>query len=178
MHKIKIIFLVQKSETRVPKSETHHRSLENTIFGTLIIDMNHSGLWPDAKAIADAMPKSDPETILAAYANDKTQPNFDLKAFANEHFEFQQAGESGFKSDTSKSPQAHIETLWEVLQRKADQPKVGSSLIPLQHPYIVPGGRFNEIYYWDSYFTMLGLQVSNRTDLIEGMVKNFSYLID
>ena len=140
--------------------------------------MNKSGIWSDAKAIADAMPKDKPEIILAAYATAKTQPNFDLQTFANEHFEFQKAGESGFKSDTSKSPQEHIKTLWEVLQRKADEPKEGSSLIPLQHPYIVPGGRFNEIYYWDSYFTMLGLQVSNRTDLIEGMVKNFSYLID
>lgn len=148
------------------------------IFEELFVDMNKSGLWPDAKAIADAIPTSPPNAILELYTIEKNQPDFDLLAFANKHFEFQQAGESGFKSDTSKSPQAHIETLWEVLQRKADEPQEGGSLIPLQHPYIVPGGRFNEIYYWDSYFTMLGLQVSNRTDLIEGMVKNFAYLID
>lgn len=147
------------------------------IFAELFIDMNKSGLWSDAKAIADAIPTSPPRAILESYIIEKKQADFDLWAFANLHFEFQQAGESGFKSDTSKSPQAHIETLWEVLQRKADEPQEGSSLIPLQHPYIVPGGRFNEIYYWDSYFTMLGLQVSNRTDLIEGMVKNFAYLI-
>ncbi|MDH4057707.1 MAG: trehalase family glycosidase, partial [Cyclobacteriaceae bacterium] len=34
------------------------------------------------------------------------------------------------------------------------------------------------IYYWDSYFTMLGLEVSGRTDLIKNMVDNFSFLID
>ncbi len=148
------------------------------IFGDLFIDMNKSGLWADAKAIADAMPKALPDEILEAYANEKNATDFDLMAFANTHFEFPKAGESGFESDTSKTPEAHIETLWEVLQRKADEPQEGSSLIPLQHPYIVPGGRFNEIYYWDSYFTMLGLQVSKRNDLIEGMVKNFAYLID
>jgi alpha,alpha-trehalase len=49
---------------------------------------------------------------------------------------------------------------------------VGGSLIPLPYPYIVPGGRFQEIYYWDSYFTMLGLSVSGRFDLIENMVDN------
>ena len=31
------------------------------------------------------------------------------------------------------------------------------SLLPLPKPYVVPGGRFREVYYWDSYFTMLGL---------------------
>ncbi len=31
------------------------------------------------------------------------------------------------------------------------------SLLPLPEPYVVPGGRFREVYYWDSYFTMLDL---------------------
>ncbi|MEO5650285.1 MAG: trehalase family glycosidase [Ginsengibacter sp.] len=35
-----------------------------------------------------------------------------------------------------------------------------------------------EIYYWDSYFTLLGLQNSNRIELIQNMVNNFSHLID
>ncbi len=54
----------------------------------------------------------------------------------------------------------------------------GSSLIPLPYPYIVPGGRFDEIYYWDSYFSMLGLQVSGKIDVIESMLDNFSWLIE
>ncbi|MGZ8525803.1 MAG: trehalase family glycosidase, partial [Chitinophagaceae bacterium] len=49
---------------------------------------------------------------------------------------------------------------------------------PLPHSYIVPGGRFGEIYYWDSFFTMLGLQASGNTMMIENMVKNFSHLIN
>jgi alpha,alpha-trehalase len=51
------------------------------------------------------------------------------------------------------------------------------SLIPLPKSYVVPGGRFGEIYYWDSYFTMLGLQTSSRTVQIRNMVDNFAYLI-
>jgi alpha,alpha-trehalase len=43
---------------------------------------------------------------------------------------------------------------------------------------MVPGGRFREIYYWDSYFTMLGLQESKETELMENMVRNFAYLIN
>jgi alpha,alpha-trehalase len=41
----------------------------------------------------------------------------------------------------------------------------------------VPGGRFREVYYWDSYFTMLGLRAHGRWDLIENMVGNFAFLI-
>lgn len=53
-----------------------------------------------------------------------------------------------------------------------------SSLIPLPKPYVVPGGRFREGYYWDTYFTMLGLQVSGREDLVDDMLDNFAHLID
>ncbi len=42
----------------------------------------------------------------------------------------------------------------------------------------MPGGRFNEIYYWDSYFTMLGLEDSGRHDLTTSMLDNFAWLID
>ena len=52
----------------------------------------------------------------------------------------------------------HIKNLWGVLKRKADEAilndtskvSLNSSLLPLPNPYIVPGGRFREIYYWDS----------------------------
>jgi alpha,alpha-trehalase len=67
--------------------------------------------------------------------------------------------------------------MWDVLTREADTVSQGSSLLPLPHRYIVPGGRFRAIFYWDSYFTMLGLKESGRVDLIEDMVKNFAHLI-
>jgi alpha,alpha-trehalase len=50
--------------------------------------------------------------------------------------------------------------------------------LPMPRPYVVPGGRFREMYYWDSYFTMLGLAQSGRDDLVEDMVHDFAYLID
>jgi len=53
-----------------------------------------------------------------------------------------------------------------------------ASLLALPRPYVVPGGRFRELYYWDSYFTMLGLLEKRRRDLVEDMVRDFAYLID
>ncbi|KAI8991915.1 neutral trehalase [Mycotypha africana] len=44
-------------------------------------------------------------------------------------------------------------------------------------PFVVPGGRFNEMYGWDSYFEALGLLIDERVDLAEGMVENFAYEI-
>ena len=75
------------------------------------------------------------------------------------------------------SAKEHINTLWTYLTRKADRPVIGSSLLALPYPYIVPGGRFGEIYYWDSYFTMLGLKESGQFDMIQNMVDNFTHLI-
>ena len=44
-------------------------------------------------------------------------------------------------------------------------------------PYVVPGGRFNEMYGWDSYFHVLGTIRDGRLDLAKGMVDNFIYEI-
>ncbi len=148
------------------------------VYQELFVDMHASGIWPDGKVIADALPKVAPAIILQTYRAQKNTKDFDLQAFVSKNFDLPVSATQQFQSDTKRPPAAHIEALWDVLTRAADQAQPGGSLIPLPHPYIVPGGRFNEIYYWDSYFTMLGLQVSGRIDLIENMVNNFSYLID
>lgn len=44
-------------------------------------------------------------------------------------------------------------------------------------PFVVPGGRFNELYGWDSYMISLGLNASDRVDLAKGMVINFCFSI-
>ena len=53
-----------------------------------------------------------------------------------------------------------------------------SGLLYLPNKYVVPGGRFNEMYGWDSYFIILGLIEDGRTDLAKGMVENFFYEIE
>src|SRR6202051_922201 len=51
-------------------------------------------------------------------------------------------------------------------------------LLYLENKYVVPGGRFNEMYGWDSYFIILGLLRDGRTDLARGMVENFFFEIE
>jgi alpha,alpha-trehalase len=50
-------------------------------------------------------------------------------------------------------------------------------LLYLPNPYVVPGGRFNEMYGWDSYFILLGLEADHHEALAKGIVENFLYEI-
>ena len=68
----------------------------------------------------------------------------------------------------------HIDQLWPVLTREPQDHIPWSSLLALPQSYIVPGGRFSETYYWDSYFTMLGLAESGQEDLLKCMADNFA----
>lgn len=45
-------------------------------------------------------------------------------------------------------------------------------------PFVVPGGRFNEMYGWDSYFESVGLLLDGKTDLAKAMADNFQYEIE
>jgi alpha,alpha-trehalase len=51
-------------------------------------------------------------------------------------------------------------------------------LLYLEYPYVVPGGRFNEMYGWDSYFIIRGLLRDGRIDLARGMVDDFFFEIE
>ncbi len=144
--------------------------------GALFEDVQLANVLGDGKTFPDCVPKKPLEEIIRVYEHHKSAPDFDLKKFVADHFDLPPSSSADYHSDPSHTAERHIKNLWDVLTRKPDE--AGGSLLPLPHPYIVPGGRFREIYYWDSYFTMLGLQVSGRTDLIESMVKNFSFLID
>lgn len=142
----------------------------------LFEDVQMQQVFPDGKTFVDCVPKQSLKEINLEYIQQKDQPGFNLKEFLTKYFDLPRIYFTDYITDTGKPVEQHIEALWTILNRQPD--KENGSLIPLPYPYIVPGGRFGETYYWDSYFTMLGLQVSGRTDIIENMVNNFSHVID
>ena len=150
----------------------------NNIFslGELFEEVQMKQIFPDGKTFVDCVPKSSLAFIQQRYELEKGQKDFILSTFVHNNFGLPKEHASKYISVAGRPVLQHIEMLWNELTREPDEKT--SSLIPLPYPYIVPGGRFREIYYWDSYFTMLGLQVSNRIDMIQNMVDNFSYLID
>lgn len=148
------------------------------LLGPLFNDVQSAKLFPDQKTFADAVPKSDPLMILADYRMQHTQSSFDLRLFVEMNFTLPAEGEK-YVPPAGQSLREHIDDLWPVLTRTTDKASnKWDSLLPLPKPYVVPGGRFREVYYWDSYFTMLGLAESDHWDKISDMVDNFAYEID
>ena len=145
--------------------------------GALFHDVQTARLFEDSKTFVDARPLDVPARIASRYAAARGTAGFDLRAFVERHFELPRAAGEGFRADTSRPMEEHVRALWPALTRQPDAPDPRSSLIPLAHPYVVPGGRFREVYYWDSYFTMLGLVESGRLDLVRGMLDNFADLV-
>jgi alpha,alpha-trehalase len=153
-------------------------SSPKVLYPGLFQDVQSAAVFADSKTFADCTAKEDPEKIMRAYAAEKGKQGFNLKTFVTTHFNIPVAATGNYVTDTSQPVDAHIKALWNVLKREPDTYNAGSTLINLPYPYVVPGGRFREVYYWDSYFTILGLKESGRQDLIKGMIGNFSHLLN
>jgi alpha,alpha-trehalase len=150
-------------------------------FGALFAAVQTAALFPDGKTFADAVPLADPAMIVRQYQTQQPRSAADLRLFVRRYFNV---------PDASLSPEvvhgpsalmplgAHIDALWPQLERRSPTVPIYSSALPLPQPYVVPGGRFRELYYWDSYFTMLGLAQSGRQDLVQDMISDFGGLID
>jgi len=149
------------------------------LFGNLFVAVQSAKVFPDSKTFADAVPKSAPTDILARFAAAKPVSREALQAFVAENFELP-AALSGAEGPGHErvTIARHIDLLWDQLTRAPASVPPYASLLPLPEPYVVPGGRFRELYYWDSYFTMLGLVESGRHDLAQHMVRDFASLID
>ncbi len=155
------------------------RATPDKIYGELFTDVQLQKILPDGKTFVDCTPKRKVADIMYDYGLQKG-PSPDLKKFVEANFNLPVIPQLNYIQQ-EKDPAMHIKNLWGVLKREADvagSEVNGSSLLPLPNAYIVPGGRFREIYYWDSYFTMLGLKQSGETEMVENMVKNFAYLIN
>lgn len=148
------------------------------IYGELFDVVQTGHIFADSKTFVDATPITDVAIILEAFEKlDRDRPD-EILAFVHEHFALPASHDDAAELTEIPPVRQRIAQLWGILGREADHVDPNSSLIELPRPYIVPGGRFREIYYWDSYFTMLGLAESGRFDVIEDMVENFAYLID
>lgn len=147
--------------------------------GALFHDVQMARIFADSKTFVDARATTPPAEIAARYLAERSQPLFDLGRFVGRHFAAPTPPPAAPPGgpDSARTMEGHIRALWSELTRAPDRGDDRSTLIPLPAPYVVPGGRFREVYYWDSYFTMLGLLESGRTDLVKDMLDNFAYLV-
>ncbi|RZL54460.1 MAG: alpha,alpha-trehalase TreF [Variovorax sp.] len=144
----------------------------------LFVAVQSARIFEDCKAFVDCAPLKAPDEILADYRAMRDDPDFDLGTFVKRHFATQHAAAAGYRPAPGQTMAQHIDGLWSELTRHPSHHPHRGSLLRLPHRYVVPGGRFVEMYYWDSYFTMLGLAESGEHALLHAMTDNFAYLIE
>src|ERR1700687_1909213 len=82
-------------------------------------------------------------------------------------------------SELQKHCTVRVERLPGRIASLGELGKMGTNgLLYLENPYVVPGGQFNEMCGWDSYFIIRGLLRDHRQDLAKGMVENFFFEIE
>jgi len=148
-------------------------------YGSLYRAVELASIFPDSKTFPDLVPSAAPADIVTAYSAASAMPGFDLTGFTGQYFSGPTpAGPTIDRAPAGQHLLDYVASLWPALQQTTTTVPPYSTLLPLPYPYVVPGGRFREVYYWDSYFTMLGLEVDGRNELATGMLKNFAYEID
>jgi alpha,alpha-trehalase len=148
------------------------------LLGELFRDVQNQRIYPDGKTFVDLVPKIRISSIQEEYRLLKKDPNFDLREFVGRHFYDLSTTvhkKDPYISDPNETVDEHISRLWTHLERRNRLDR--GSLIALPHTYIVPGGRFSEQFYWDTYFIMVGLAAEGKWKLVEGMIKNYAYMI-
>ncbi|XP_055009132.1 trehalase-like isoform X2 [Boleophthalmus pectinirostris] len=169
--------------------------------GPILDQVQKAKLYDDDKYFVDMKLKDPPGIILFAFKNlsseSPTVPREKLQDFLNKYFE-----KPGTEFETWNPPDWHsnpaflnkindkqlrewafsVHKLWKLLGKKIrDSVKDHAELysqIYTPYPVVVPGGRFRELYYWDSYWVINGLLLSEMTDTAKGMIQNFLYLVD
>ncbi len=168
----------------------HHQILNSTahvplaqqdpsqLYGELFKRAQTAPVFEDSKYFVDMIPREDPDLILYRFKKTNPRSREELRQFIDSNFFPTESSGVNYKSKPNVPIDLHIKKLWGVLKRNPNEEgHSAASLIPLPHSYVVPGGRFREIYYWDSYFTLLGLLADQEDTLFQDMVRNFEHLL-
>jgi alpha,alpha-trehalase len=142
------------------------------VYGPLFEAVQLARVFPDSKTFVDLVPDAPPAAIMAAYHRERPTTRAELTAFVARYFK------AASSVSSAPSMREHIRSLWPLLSRPPIVPPAGSSALALPDAWVVPGGRYQEFYYWDSYFTMLGLKADGQQPMIEAMLANFVSLIE
>ncbi|KAI9454058.1 trehalase [Lactarius psammicola] len=164
--------------------------------GALLQTVNVAKLWSDPKTFVDKPTNSSPQSVLAAFAPinstnttegavvDFVDSNFrgeglELEAQALPNFNANPPFLNNVADPLLKAFAQVVHSYWTQLIRGTnpstlcDGRACESTLIPLNHTFVVPGGRFREQYYWDSFWIIEGLIQSQLFDIAKETLENF-----
>ncbi len=125
------------------------------LFGQLLAEVQLGRLFEDGKTFVDAVPLRAPCQIRQGFT---ALPPGDapLRRFIAESFRLP-APARVHAAHGERDLRGYLRAAWPDLCHENAAPAAGGSLLPVAGVHPVPGGRFAELYYWDSYFTILGL---------------------
>jgi len=169
--------------------------------GPLLQTVNLAHLFPDDKTFIDKPTSKTPQEVLNDFQNISTSTtfgqvlNFVQQDFAGEGRELEPLALPNFKANPAflqnvsdplvKGFAQAVHGIWTQLIRGTNDTtlcgrgaKCESSLIPLNHTFVVPGGRFREQYYWDSFWIVEGLLESQLFDIAADTLQNFMDELD
>ncbi|KAK9830431.1 hypothetical protein WJX72_011737 [[Myrmecia] bisecta] len=171
--------------------------------GPLLAAVQNANLSADSKTFVDMPIKASPENVTAAFAALPTSANGTIPRAALVNFVqqyFDSAGNDlevysapdfqpqppGFLSNVNDSTihkwGLDVHGLWGILTRKENASVVDHperhSLLSIPGWVAIPGDRFREVYYWDSYWIVLGLLVSNMPETAKSEVNNLVSLLN
>ncbi|KAF9220247.1 glycoside hydrolase family 37 protein [Gyrodon lividus] len=167
--------------------------------GALLQTVNLAQVYSDAKTIVDKPTSKSSQQVLADFAafnlstvTEGDIVNFMENDFLGEGLELEGAALPEFNPNPSflnnvtdpllKAFAQTVHGYWTQLARTTNQSTLcdeypggscESTLIPLNHTFVVPGGRFREQYYWDSYWIIQGLLKSELYDTVNETLQNF-----
>ncbi|XP_044253283.1 trehalase-like [Tribolium madens] len=176
-------------------------SCESKIYcqGKLLDKIQMARLFNDSKTFVDMSLKNPEDTVLENFdklleESDNNPSKDDLQKFVDDNFENFEL-EEWSPEDYNENPQfleqikdesvrqfaQDLVKLWPKFGRKM-KPEVKEnpdqySVIPVTNGFIVPGGRFNEFYYWDTYWIIKGLLLCEMQDTVKGILENFFEIV-
>eukprot|EP00052_Salpingoeca_macrocollata_P015309 m.121867 g.121867 ORF g.121867 m.121867 type:complete len:613 (-) comp19643_c0_seq2:221-2059(-) len=166
-------------------------------WGDLLQTVQLSGLFQDSKTFVDMPLRFTVNDTLRNFSALPSTPTLqELRNFVDEHFlpagsdldvwtpddwtssPQLVANTSRIVDDTLRSVASGVNQRWRILGRmmnqSVQQQPEQHSLLYVTHPFVVPGGRFREFYYWDTYWIVKGLLLCEMTNTVRGMIANFA----
>lgn len=148
------------------------------LYGSLLAAVQTQKVFSDGKTFVDAKPKRTVAAIMGDFARIADSDGASLLSFVQANFELPIVATHPWPEAPAESLQDHIRGTWRHLARQPNKALGGCSELPIAHHHVVPGGRFRELYYWDSFFTMLGLVRDDEIALATGIVDAMTDLIE
>ena len=169
--------------------------------GDLLHTIQMAKPFEDSKTFVDMKLKHDGKTTLHNFAvfitNSNNNPTKEeVQQFVSDNFEEGNEFEDWVPTDYTPNPKilskiadaeirnfaSELVAIWPKLARKVKQEVFDTpelyTLLPVEHEFIEPGGRFKEFYYWDSYWIIKGLLVCEMYDTVKGMLDNFLSIVE